>query len=76
MQQLVIFQCNKKGVRTCTHHPIERFVSCEKLSPSYRSFVAAIDNIEIPKNIHKALRKPEWAAAVTEEIQALVKSGS
>lgn len=66
----------RKGVRTCTQHPIERYVSYGKLSQKYRSFVAAVDNIEIPKNIQEALQKPEWAAAVTEEVQALVKNGT
>lgn len=39
---------------------------------SYRSFEAAVDSIEIPINIQEALQKPEWAAGVTEEVQALV----
>lgn len=66
----------RKGVRTCTQHPIENCVSYGKLSQNYRSFVAAIDNIEIPRNVQEALQKPEWAAAVTEEVQALVKNGT
>lgn len=66
----------RKGVRTCTQHPIERYVSYGKLSQSYRSFVAAVDSVEIPRNIQEALQKPEWAAAVTEEVQALVKNGT
>lgn len=28
----------RKGVRTCTQHPISNFVSCHALSPSFRSF--------------------------------------
>src|ERR1044072_7743493 len=66
----------RKGVRTCTQHPIERYVSYGKLSQKYRSFVAAVDSQEIPRNIQEALQQPEWAAAVTEEVQALVKNGT
>lgn len=66
----------RKGVRTCTHHPIERFVSYKKLLTSYRSFVAAVDNIEIPRNIQEALQKPEWAAAVAKEVQVRIKNGT
>ncbi|KAK2999542.1 hypothetical protein RJ639_023205 [Escallonia herrerae] len=28
----------RKGTRTCTQHPISKFVSCEKLSPIFREF--------------------------------------
>ena len=64
----------RKGVRTCTHHPIEKYVSYGKLSQGYRTFVASLDSTQIPRNIHEALQHPEWTAAVTEEIQALVKN--
>jgi len=46
------------------------------LSQKYKSFVAAVDNVEIPRNIQEALQRPKWAAAVTEEVQALVKNGT
>lgn len=62
-------------MRTCTKHPIERYVSYGKLSQSYGSFVAAVDSMEISRNIQEAMQKPEWAAAVTE-VQALVKNGT
>ena len=35
----------RKRVRTCTQHPIERYVSYEKLSQNYRFFVAAVDSV-------------------------------
>ena len=65
----------RKGVRTCTQHPIERYVSYGELSQNYRSFVAAVGSLEIPRNIQEALQRPEWAATVTE-VQALVKNGT
>ncbi|KAJ1395404.1 Gag-polypeptide of LTR copia-type [Sesbania bispinosa] len=58
----------RKGVRSCTQHPIEKYVSYGKLSQGYRSFVAALDNTHIPRNVQEALQQPEWAAAVTEEV--------
>lgn len=66
----------RKNVRSCTKHPIERFVSYGKLSQSYKTFVTALDNTHIPSNIHEALQNSEWAAAVTEEVQALIKNGT
>jgi len=61
-------------VRNCTQHPIERYVSYGKLSQKCRSFVAAVDSVEIPRNIQEALQRPEWAATIIEEVQALVKN--
>ncbi|KAF7807385.1 putative protein phosphatase 2C 39 [Senna tora] len=33
----------RKGVRTCTLHPISQFVSYEKLSPKFQAFVSNLD---------------------------------
>ena len=33
-------------------------------------------NIEIPKSILKALRKPKWRVAIRDEIDALKKNGT
>lgn len=52
----VILIALRKGKRTCTQHPIERFLSYEKLSQKYRAYVAALHNTNIPKNIQKALQ--------------------
>nr|KYP58512.1 hypothetical protein KK1_013922 [Cajanus cajan] len=41
----------RKGVRSCTQHPIEKYVSYGKLSKGYRSFVAALDSTNIPRNV-------------------------
>lgn len=46
------------------------------MSQSYKTFVTALDNTHIPSNIHEALQNSEWAAAVTEEVQALIKNGT
>lgn len=66
----------RKGVRSCTQHPISRFVSYEKLSPSYHAFVTAIDSIEVPNSIQEALLHPGWRKAVNEEVAALETNGT
>ena len=55
---------------------MSKYVSYEGLSPSFRSFVANIFAIQIPSNIHDALKVPKWRAAVREEVQALEKNGT
>ena len=50
----------RKGVRSCTSHPISKFVSYEGLSPTYHAFVSAIDNVQIPKSIEEALKDSGW----------------
>ena len=35
----------RKGVRTCTNHPIYRFISYDGLSPSYQDFVLVLDSM-------------------------------
>ena len=69
----------RKGYRECRNHPrypMSKYVSYEGLSPSFRSFVANISAIQIPSNIHDALKVPKWRAAVREEVQALEKNGT
>lgn len=66
----------RKGKKTCTQHPIKRFVSYKKLSQKYKTFVATLDKINIPKNIQEALQQTKSTATVTEEIKALIKNNT
>jgi len=66
----------RKGKRQCTQHPINNFVSYEKLSPKYKAFVSTLSNIQIPKNIQEALAQSEWKKAILEEIHALEKNNT
>jgi hypothetical protein len=43
----------RKGVKSCTNHPINRFVSYEGLSLSYHAFVSALDNVQVPSLLKK-----------------------
>ena len=50
----------RKGVRSCTNHPIYNFVSYEGLSPSFRVFVTSLNKIQIPNTIHEAIKVLSW----------------
>ncbi|XP_074335810.1 retrovirus-related Pol polyprotein from transposon RE1 isoform X1 [Apium graveolens] len=64
----------RKGVRTCTHHPIQNHLSYAKLSPRFRAFVTKIDQVSIPNSVQEALQIPEWKTATLEEMRALEKN--
>ena len=61
----------RKGKRTCIEHSIHNFLSHGKLSPTHRAFVSSLDEVQVPRSIHEALRIPEWRKAVLEEVNAL-----
>ncbi|KAH9650093.1 protein kinase domain-containing protein [Citrus sinensis] len=67
---------HRKATRTCTKHPIARYVSYEKLSNKQRAFTTKISQIPIPKTIKEALDHPDWKLAVLEEMNALKKNGT
>ena len=64
----------RKGIRSCTHHPISKFISYSKLSSPFRAFTSSLSDVVIPRNIEEALDSPQWKAAVFEEIRALKKN--
>ena len=66
----------RKGVRECTNHPIEKYVAYGKLMSSYRAFVSNLDNVQIPKTVQEALKVPAWKQAMEEEIRALESNGT
>ncbi|RVX15345.1 Retrovirus-related Pol polyprotein from transposon TNT 1-94 [Vitis vinifera] len=66
----------RKGVRSCTQHPISNHVSYGKLSQNFQAFITSLEDDRIPSNIQEALQQPEWKTAVQEEIQALEKNGT
>ncbi|RVW26484.1 Retrovirus-related Pol polyprotein from transposon RE2 [Vitis vinifera] len=66
----------RKGVRSCTQHPIGNFISYDKLSPTFRAFTSSITEIQVPQNIQEAFKYPKWKAAVDEEVWALEKNGT
>ena len=66
----------RKGRRSCTSHPIYNFVSYKGLSPSFQTFVANLNKVQVPNSIQEAISIPEWKTAVWEEMQALKKNGT
>lgn len=64
----------RKGVRSCTKHPMTNYVSYEKLSPTFLTFTSQLSSVEIPKNVQEALQVPEWRKAIEEEMYALEKN--
>ncbi|RVX01050.1 Retrovirus-related Pol polyprotein from transposon TNT 1-94 [Vitis vinifera] len=63
----------RKGVRSCTQHPIGNFISYDKLSPTFRAFTSSITEIQVPQNIQEAFKYPKWKAAVDEEVRGAGK---
>ena len=41
----------RKGVRSCTQHPISKFVSYSRLSPSHKAFVPNLASVSIPSDV-------------------------
>ncbi|XP_057478145.1 retrovirus-related Pol polyprotein from transposon TNT 1-94 isoform X6 [Actinidia eriantha] len=66
----------RKGVRSCTQHPISQFVSYDRLSPSYHAFVSSLSSISIPQNWQDAVMTSKWKGAMVEEMMALKKNGT
>ena len=66
----------RKGVRSCTQHPISNFVSYSHSSPTYRSFLSNIASVFVPNHVQDALGDPKWKRAMDEEMKALHKSGT
>ncbi|KAL6311931.1 hypothetical protein AAG906_013204 [Vitis piasezkii] len=54
-----------------TSHPIQHFLSYDKLSPSYKLFSLSVSIISEPSSFAKAAEKPEWRAAMDCELEAL-----
>lgn len=66
----------RKGVRSCTNHPIAKYMSYHKLSSEHKAFTSKISHLSIPRNIQEALECPKWKEAVMEEMNALVKNNT
>ncbi|KAK4260610.1 hypothetical protein QN277_003703 [Acacia crassicarpa] len=61
----------RKGVRSCTQHPIQRFVSYGNLSTKMQSLVVNSAQIKIPNTFQQAMADPNWKQAAEEELRAL-----
>ncbi|KAA0040497.1 reverse transcriptase [Cucumis melo var. makuwa] len=61
----------RKGTKSCTEHPICNYVFYESISTQFKAFIAGLDSIVIPKNIHISLECVEWKTAVMKDMRAL-----
>ena len=66
----------RKGIRSCTQHPISKFISYSNLSSSFRAFTSSVSSIVIPRSIEEALNVSEWKTAVLEEMHALKQNNT
>ncbi|XP_073104417.1 uncharacterized protein [Elaeis guineensis] len=55
-------------------YDITNYVSYKNVSPSYQSFIAALDSVCIPSTWQKAMAEPKWKEAMLEEMTALSKN--
>ena len=75
-QSLELPIAQRKGIRSCTSHPTQRYISYSNLSTKYRACVTALDKISIPGSIYEAMKVPQWKFATLAEYQALQNNGS
>ena len=75
-QSLELPIAQRKGIRSCTSHPTQRYVSYSNLSTKYRACVTALDKISIPDSVYEAMKVPEWKFATLAEYQALQNNGT
>ena len=52
-------------------HDIAKYVSYSSVSPAYRTFIASLQAVSIPKDLRCAKQDPKWKYAIKEELLAL-----
>ncbi|CAL1355789.1 unnamed protein product [Linum trigynum] len=57
-------------------YPLSAHVSYSRLTPSYRSFLAAVTSHDEPRSFSEAVRHPQLREAMIKEIAALVANGT
>ena len=55
-------------------HDIAKYVSYSSVSPTYRTFIASLQAVPIPKDWRCAEQDPKWKDAIKEELLALQKN--
>ncbi|RVW80146.1 Retrovirus-related Pol polyprotein from transposon TNT 1-94 [Vitis vinifera] len=66
------FQLGGKELDHALSIPL-KFISYDKLSPTFRAFTSSITEIQVPQNIQEAFKYPKWKAAVDEEVRGAGK---
>jgi hypothetical protein len=55
-------------------HDIANFISYAHVSPAYRTFIASLQTVPIPRDWRCAKQHPRWKEAMKEEMHALEKN--
>ena len=53
----------RKGPRSCTQHPISKFLAYSHLSKHMQALVSHLSKIETPNNVEEALQNSDWKAS-------------
>lgn len=64
----------RRGKRSCTQHPIAKFVCYDHISPCFHSFACTLSSISIPSSYKQAMSISGWKHAMDEEMSALHKN--
>ena len=54
----------RKGIKSCTKHPISNHLGYSRLSPYYKPFTVSLDSVAIPRDIYQALQDEKWKACL------------
>nr|ABA94321.1 retrotransposon protein, putative, unclassified [Oryza sativa Japonica Group] len=55
-------------------HDIANYITYSHVSPAYKTFIASLQTVPIPKDWKCAKQDPKWKDAMKEELNALVKN--
>ncbi|RVW36184.1 Retrovirus-related Pol polyprotein from transposon RE2 [Vitis vinifera] len=61
---------HRKGVRSCTKHPISKFVSYDNLFPSFHAFTTNLSSVNIPS---KSVVRCQWIFAIKFKPDGLIE---
>lgn len=61
----------RKGVLSCTPHPVAKYLSYHRLFINYKAFTSKVSHLFIPKIIEEALGHPQWKVAAMEQMRTL-----
>ncbi|XP_022139695.1 uncharacterized protein LOC111010542 [Momordica charantia] len=59
----------RKGVKSCTQHPIARCVGYSHLSLAVQTLAPSLEANEVPKSIQEAVSNPQWKNMVDDEMK-------
>ena len=59
-----------------TRYPLQNYVTCINFSLNHQKLLVAIMKVQEPQFYHEAVRDEKWRQAMSEEIDALEKTGT